>query len=136
MLGRHRRQVDELDAHVEMREHPRLGELGGEGVRAHGGVGSRQPPVERRLARVGRPEQCHLAGPLGMDDVGRTGVGPTLAGTGQLLAELLDAAADVGLEMLSALVFGQGAQHLPERGEPVFRGAGLTKLRFGLLVLG
>ena len=35
VLCRHRRQVDQLDADIEVGQHPRLGELGREGVLTH-----------------------------------------------------------------------------------------------------
>src|SRR5438874_1596434 len=71
-----------------------------------------------------------------MDHMGRAGLRPALAGPGQLVGQLLDAAADVGLEMLGPLVLGHRPQHLPQPGQAVLRRARRAEVGLGSLVLG
>jgi hypothetical protein len=105
-----RRQVDELDAHVLVEHHGRLGELGGEWVRRDLRRGVGQGGQEPGLAGVGRPDERDLAGALLADrvELGRGRAAALLLG---LVAQLRDAGAQVGLEVVGALVLGHDRQH-------------------------
>jgi hypothetical protein len=136
VLRRDRRQVDQLEGDVLEAQHARLGGLGGEWVWLHIGVRAGEPGVQGRLPGIRGTEQRHLAGALPAHHGGWPCPGTALAGRGELLGEVLDAAPDVASEMLGALVLGNGAEHFPQPAEPVLGSAGLAELGLGGLVLG
>ena len=131
VLGGDRRQVDELQVHVLVGEHSRLGELGRERIGAGFGPGTGQPVVQGGLARVGRAEQGDLGGSLGPHHMARARAASALAAGRELLGELLDAGLDVGLEVLGPLVLWGWSEASPAaaRGVPSARSPGGTRLR-------
>ena len=90
-------------------------------------AGTRQPRVQRRLARVRRPEQRELRRALGPDHERRPAARPAPLGPLELLGPLLDPPLDVALEVVGPLVLGDHAQHLPEALEPLARVARLAE---------
>jgi hypothetical protein len=136
MLRRNRRQVDELKVHVLVRHHACLGVLGRERVRRDMRRRSREPGMQRGLARARRPEQRDLRRTFGVDHQRRATMSSSPPGTFEFLGQVLDAGLDVRLEVLGPFVLGDGAQHLPQPIEPLARVARLAEGRSSSLVLG
>ena len=136
MLRRHRRQVDELEVDLVEDQHARLGILRRERVFRDRGARSGEPRVQRGLARVGRPDERDLRRALGTDDERGAAARAALLRPLQFLGELLDAALDVGLEMIGPLVLGDRAQHLVQPVEPLARIARFPERGLRRLVLG
>ena len=63
-----------------------------------------------------------------------TGAGGALFRAGQFFGELLDAALDVRLQVLGALVLGNRAQHVPQPEQPFPVLGGFPKGLLGFLV--
>jgi hypothetical protein len=114
MLGRDGGEVHELKTNVFVGHHPGLGVLGRERIRRDLRPGAREPRMQRRLARVRRPDQRNLRRALGADHDGRAAASPALLGPLQLFGQLLDAPLDVALEMVRPLVLGDHAEHLSQ----------------------
>ena len=135
VLLRDRRQVHELQVHVLVRNHSRLGKLRRERIRAGLRPGAGQTVVQGGLARVGRAEQGDLGRALRAHHVARPGAGAALAARGELFGELLDPRLDVGLKVLGPLVLGNGPKHLAQPFEALLRLARLAERGFGGLVV-
>jgi hypothetical protein len=136
MLRRHGRQVHELEVHVLVRHHARLRKLGRERIGRDLGVRTGQARVQRGFPGVGRPDQRELRRTLGPDDERRPAArGAALLRRLDFLGQFLDAALDIRLQVVGALVLGDGAQHLAQAIEPLARIARLAERGFGGLVL-
>ena len=118
MVAGDRRQIHELEVDVLERQHRRLGEPSGEGVGADLGVCTGELGDKSGFSGVRGSEHRNLCGTLRSNDERRSGAGTAPLRTRELLGELLDPRLDVALEMLGALVLGDGAQHLPQALEP------------------
>jgi hypothetical protein len=92
--------------------------------------------MQRRLARVRRSDQRDLRRPFRTDHQRRAAVAAALPATFELLAKVLDAGLDVGLQVLGSLVLGNRAQHLAQPLEALARLARAAEARLGGLVLG
>ena len=112
------RRVDELHLHVLERRHPGQRDARRERVLADLGVRVRQRREERRLARVRRPEEDPLAGPLALDvaDFDPVPMAAVLR-MGSLVLELRELLAQVGQHLLGALVLWEERDHLAQRRE-------------------
>ena len=97
-------------------------------------------PVSRScssgLAAVRRPDQRDLRGTLRPHDQRGTTADAALLRSGNLLVEFLDAALQVGLQVIGALVLRDHAEHLAQVIEPLLRVACLAEGVGGSLVLG
>src|SRR5215471_5845518 len=70
--------------------------------------------MQRRLARVRRPNQRDLRSALGPNDQRRTGTCAAALGTVEFFGQFLDAPLDIALEMVGSLMLWDRAQHLPQ----------------------
>lgn len=130
------RRVDELHLHVLELRHPGQRDARRERVVADLGVGVREGREERGLAGVRRPEEDPLAGPLALDvaDLDPVAVAPARRERG-LVLELREALAQVGQQLLGALVLREKRDHLAQRRELLRVVRGFLESRFGVVVL-
>jgi hypothetical protein len=91
-----------------------LGVLRGERVWPAARAGTGQPVVQQRLAGVRCPEQRDLGRALRADHQRRATARTAPLRAGQLLVEFLDAPLQVRLQVISALVLRDHAQHLAQ----------------------
>ena len=121
---------------VLVRHHARLGMLGGEGIGGDVRAGPGEPHAQRRLAGVWRADQGELRRTLGAHHVRDAAAGRALLRRLDFLGQFLDAALDIRLQVVGALVLGDGAQHLAQPVKALLRLARLAEGGFGGLVLG
>ena len=121
MLGSDRRQINELKVDVFVRHHPGQRKLGGERVRRIMRARSGQSRVQQGFAGVRRSDQRNLRRSLGSNDQCRTAVPTAAAADVDLVAQLLDARFDIGLEALGAFMLGNRAQHFAQAFQPLAR---------------
>ena len=123
VTDRDRGRVDELHLHVLELHHPGQGRARRERVLADLRVRVRERREERGLARVRRPEEDPLAGPLALhvadlDPVSR----PAARRVRGLVLELREALAEVGQHLLRPLVLREERDHLAQRLQLLRRG--------------
>src|SRR5215510_7057206 len=82
--------------------------------------------MQRRLARVRRPNQRDLRRALGPNDQRRTATCAASLGTVEFFGQFLDAPLDIALEMVGSLMLWDRAQHLPQ---PLQALPGVARLR-------
>src|SRR2546425_639038 len=121
---------------VLVQHHAWLGILGGKRIRCDMRPGSREPRMQRRLARVWRTDERNLCRTFGADHQRRPAMSRTLSGTFEFFGQILDARLDVRLEVLGPFELRDGAQHLAQQLEALSRVAGLAEGGFGRPVIG
>ena len=96
-----------------------------------------EPRVQRRLAGVGRPDQCELRRAFRSNDERRpTASRAAFLRSLELFGQRLDAALDVRLKVVGSLVLGDGAEHLAQAVQPFPRLARLAEGSLRCLVFG
>jgi len=136
MLGCYRWQVDKLKVHVLVRHHACVGVLGRKRIRRDTRPRSREPRMQRGLARIRRSDQPDLRCAFGADHQRRAAMSSALPGTLEFFAKVLDARLDICLEVLGPFVLGDGTQHLPQPLKALPRVAALTEGGLSRLVFG
>ena len=99
-------------------------------------MGVRQRPQQRRLPGVGRADQDPLARSLAPHVPGINAMARAALAVLALLLELGEAAPEICLKLLGALVLGQERHHLAQRLELLVVRRGLAEALLRVLVLG
>ncbi len=128
-------RVHELHLHVLERHHPGLRRTRREGVVCDLRMGVRERLEERRLPRVGRPEEHPLPGAFAVH-VAEIDVVPAARHVLGLVLELGEACLEVALELLGALVLGEERQHLAQGLDALLVRRRATEPQLGVVVLG